>query len=150
MQDHLIRSLPILFRYSYIKLILAISIIISINAINPTEIKHSDKSYALFIMEHCSDTLTLKDNNVGTYYHCGVGFYYDIKYELDNDQLTVEVWESEYQYKPSKKVPIANLKFNSIDSYYILRSIEYLHEHYEGEFNYLLSKVNTGRYELRE
>ena len=53
------------------------------------------------------------EGNTGQYYNCGIGAIYDLKYELNLNGLTTEIYDFEYQYKQSKQVLIARIKFTT-------------------------------------
>lgn len=103
-------------------------------------------TFTLEIQENCTDSLALYSSNLGSYYHCGIGVTFDIKYEDKTKELAVEIYDFEVQYKPSEKIPIARFNFKKDESNLLLNSIEYLHENYKGEFRYLEYKIRTAKY----
>lgn len=121
-----------------------IGILILLSCTTKNEIQNS--TYTIEIQKNCTDSLALYTTNQGTYLHCGIGVSYDIKYEDKTDALSVLLYDYEFQYKPSSKIPIARFEFKKRESNLVLNSIEYLHEHYEGEFRYLDSKMRTAEY----
>lgn len=92
----------------------------------------TENIFTLEIEKNCTDSLFL-NNNSSSYYHCGIGVTFDVNYTIDKNLITAKVYDYQFQYKESKKIPIAEFSFHNERHHLILDSIKYLHHQYKGE-----------------
>jgi len=99
-------------------------------------------TYVMKVSETVFDSLFLKSDSTGVYYDSGRGNSYQLKYEIAENEMQVVIYDFEFQYKPSNKVPIAKLMYEYAEDGLMLNSVDYLDDNYNGEIIYLENRLN--------